>query len=462
MKKELILIYFVIIIIGFSCNSVDNVDKIINPDPENPNSCESCDSLLFQFSINTLGGEIVDEPKIASALTIIKDDSTYYAGNIGIEIRGESSQMFDKKSYGFETWDENYEDKDVSLIGFPEEEDWILYGPFSDKSLIRNKLIYSLSNLMGMYASKTEFCELTINNDYKGVYVFMEKLKRDKNRINIEKLTESDIDENLITGGYIIKIDKSDQEDGSYSDFNSFESKYDVFGDINGEKKIRFNYEYPKPEDIHANQKEYISNYIDLFEDALLSNNFKDPELGYNKYIDDDTFIDFFILNELSNNVDGYRLSTFLTKNRDEKLKIGPIWDFNLSFGNADYCGGDRYDLWAYKFNERCLGDYWNVPFWWDKLLEDENFVSKLKSRWNDLRTNILSNENILSLVNTDYSILKNETDAANRNFNRWQIFGIYIWPNSFIGNSYYEEINFLKDWISQRTAWLDISINEL
>ena len=222
MKKELILIYFVVIIIGSSCNSIDNIDEIIDPEPENPNNCENCDSLLFQFSINTLGEEIIDEPKIASTLTIKKDDSTYYAGNIGIEIRGESSQMFDKKSYGFETWDDNYEDKDVSLIGFPEEEDWILYGPFSDKSLIRNKLIYSLSNLIGMYASKTEFCELIINNDYKGVYVFMEKLKRDKNRINIEKLTETDIDENLITGGYIIKIDKSDQEDGSYSDFNSF------------------------------------------------------------------------------------------------------------------------------------------------------------------------------------------------------------------------------------------------
>ena len=133
MKKKLILIYFIIIIIGFSCNSVDNVDEIINPEPENPNNCENCDSLLFQFSINTLGGEIVDEPKIASTLTIIKNDSTYYTGNIGIEIRGESSQMFDKKSYGFETWDENYEDKDVSLIGFPEEEDWILYGTFIDK-----------------------------------------------------------------------------------------------------------------------------------------------------------------------------------------------------------------------------------------------------------------------------------------------------------------------------------------
>ena len=180
------------------------------------------------------------------------------------------------------------------------------------------------------------------------------------------------------------------------------------------------------------------------------------------KYINEDTFIDFFILNELSNNLDGYRLSTYLTKDRGKKLKIGPIWDFNLSFGNGDYCGGNRFDVWSYKFNDRCPGDNWNIPFWWDRLLEDEAFVIKLKDRWNELRTNILSNENILSLVDSDYSFLKNETDAADKNFNRWKIFGIYIWPNSFIGNSYYEEINFLKEWISYRTSWLDESINSL
>ena len=463
-NKERFKTFFFGFLIILGCNSIDEISD--NPDSNQEtdtiNNCSSCNIELYQFVINTLGGEIVDEPKIPSALTIKKKDTIFYSGNIGIEIRGESSQYFDKKSYGFETWDENYEDMDVSLLEFPEEEDWILYGPYSDKSLIRNKLIYELSNQMGMYASRTQFIELSINSDYKGLYVFMEKLKRDKNRINISKLKETDLDENSISGGYIIKIDKSDLEDGSYTDYNSFKSNYDVFGNINGDKLIFFNYEYPKPSDIHSYQKNYIQNYFHEFEDALSSNNFVDPNIGYRKYINEESFIDFFILNELANNVDGYRLSTYLYKDRDEKMNIGPIWDFNLSFGNADYCGGERYDVWCYKFNERCLGDFWNVPFWWDRLLEDESFVTNLKTRWNDLRTNILSNENIISMVNEKYSILKNETNVADNNFNKWKIFGIYIWPNSFIGNNYFEEIEFLKNWIINRTAWLDESINSL
>ena len=471
MRKDILKPLLFILIIA-SCNSIDPISD--NPDSDNNNIdttkndnlfCEDCIK-SFDFEITTLGvgpeGEIVDEPKVPAALTIKRLDSTLYEGIIGIEIRGESSQFFDKKSYGFETWDSQYNDLDVALIGFPEEEDWILYGPFSDKSLIRNKLIYELSNRMGRYTTKTEFVELTINYEYKGLYIFMEKLKRDKNRIDISKLENADIDEELISGGYIIKIDKSDMEDGSYTDYNSFQSQFDVFGNENGDIRINFNYEYPKPGEIHANQKNYIKNYFYEFESSLASNNFKDPINGFRKYIDEDSFIDFFILNELSNNVDGYRLSTYLHKERNEKLVIGPIWDFNLSFGNADYCGGERYDVWCFKFNERCLGDYWNVPFWWNRLLEDEKFVDKLKGRWNQLRLNILSDNNILTLIEEQYSFLNNETDIINRNFNKWKIFGIYIWPNSFIGNNYYEEIDFLKNWIKERTKWLDESINNL
>ena len=471
MRKDILKPLLFILIIA-SCNSIDPISD--NPDSDNNNIdttkndnlfCEDCIK-SFDFEITTLGvgpeGEIVDEPKVPAALTIKRLDSTLYEGIIGIEIRGESSQFFDKKSYGFETWDSQYNDLDVALIGFPEEEDWILYGPFSDKSLIRNKLIYELSNRMGRYTTKTEFVELTINYEYKGLYIFMEKLKRDKNRIDISKLENADIDEELISGGYIIKIDKSDMEDGSYTDYNSFQSHFDVFGNENGDIRINFNYEYPKPGEIHANQKNYIKNYFYEFESSLASNNFKDPINGFRKYIDEDSFIDFFILNELSNNVDGYRLSTYLQKDRNEKLVIGPIWDFNLSFGNADYCGGERYDVWCFKFNERCLGDYWNVPFWWNRLLEDEKFVDKLKGRWNQLRLNILSDYNILTLIEEQYSFLNNETDIINRNFNKWKIFGIYIWPNSFIGNNYYEEIDFLKNWIKERTKWLDESINNL
>ena len=471
MRKDILKPLLFILIIA-SCNSIDPISD--NPDSDNNNIdttkndnlfCEDCIK-SFDFEITTLGvgpeGEIVDEPKVPAALTIKRLDSTLYEGIIGIEIRGESSQFFDKKSYGFETWDSQYNDLDVALIGFPEEEDWILYGPFSDKSLIRNKLIYELSNRMGRYTTKTEFVELTINYEYKGLYIFMEKLKRDKNRIDISKLENTDIDEELISGGYIIKIDKSDMEDGSYTDYNSFQSHFDVFGNENGDIRINFNYEYPKPGEIHANQKNYIKNYFYEFESSLASNNFKDPINGFRKYIDEDSFIDFFILNELSNNVDGYRLSTYLHKERNEKLVIGPIWDFNLSFGNADYCGGERYDVWCFKFNERCLGDYWNVPFWWNRLLEDEKFVDKLKNRWNQLRSNTLSDNNILTLIEEQYSFLNNETDIINRNFNKWKIFGIYIWPNSFIGNNYYEEIDFLKNWIKERTKWLDESINNL
>ena len=279
-NKEIFKTFFFGFLIILGCNSIDEISD--NPDSNQEtdtiNNCSSCNIELYQFVINTLGGEIVDEPKIPSALTIKKKDTIFYSGNIGIEIRGESSQYFDKKSYGFETWDENYEDMDVSLLDFPEEEDWILYGPYSDKSLIRNKLIYELSNQMGMYASRTQFIELSINSDYKGLYVFMEKLKRDKNRINISKLKETDLDENSISGGYIIKIDKSDMEDGSYTDYNSFKSNYDVFGNKNGDKLIFFNYEYPKPSDIHSDQKNYIQNYFHEFEDALSDSGYLSDE----------------------------------------------------------------------------------------------------------------------------------------------------------------------------------------
>jgi hypothetical protein len=471
MRKDILKPLLFILIIA-SCNSIDPITDNSNNSNNNIDTTENnnqfCDDCIksYDFDILTLGvgpeGEIVNEPKVPAALTIRRLDSIFYEGIIGIEIRGESSQFFDKKSYGFETWDAEYNDLDVALIGFPEEEDWILHGPFSDKSLIRNKLIYELSNQMGRYATKTEFVELTINYEYKGLYIFMEKLKRDKNRINISKLENGDIDEESISGGYIIKIDKSDMEDGSYSDYNSFQSKFDVFGNEDGDIRINFNYEYPKPGEIHANQKNYIKNYFYEFESSLASNNFKDPNDGFRKYIDEDSFIDFFILNELSNNVDGYRLSTYLQKDRNEKLVIGPIWDFNLSFGNADYCGGERYDVWCFKFNERCLGDFWNVPFWWNRLIEDENFVIKLKERWNQLRTNILSDNNLMTLIEDQYSFLNNETDIINKNFNTWKIFGVYIWPNSFVGNNYYEEIDFLKNWIKNRTQWLDESINNL
>ena len=308
--KFLFSIFFIFFLIS-GCNNItfenDLPDEIIiKPEDRLP-----------QIVVNTNGGTIVDEPKINGQITISVADIVSYEGNIGIEFRGATSQSFPKKSYGLETRDANNLDLNVSLLGFPEEEDWILYGPYSDKSLMRNILIYDLSRDIDMYASRSKFVELSINNEYQGVYVFMEKLKRDSQRIDINKLKEDENSGEDLTGGYILKIDKTAGTNlgEGYNDLNSFTSPYAPPNASVGQK-INFLYEYPDAEDITTEQKAYISSYVSDFENALASPDFADIDLGYAAYIDVPSFIDFFLLNEISNNVDGYRLSTFMHKDK--------------------------------------------------------------------------------------------------------------------------------------------------
>ncbi|QCX37392.1 hypothetical protein FF125_02680 [Aureibaculum algae] len=453
MKFRLLSILITLLTLTSCDNSPEKIEPeaILNPEDR-----------LIQIEINTKNATIVDEPKINAQINISKNEIVSYDGAIGIEIRGASSQSFPKKSYGFETRDENNDDLNVSLLEFPEEEDWILYGPYSDKSLIRNMLIYDLSRDIDMYASRTEFVELSINNTNQGVYVFMEKLKRDKNRIDINKLKEDENSGEDVTGGYILKIDKiagTNLGDG-YNDLNSFTSSFDPPNATNNQK-TKFLFEYPDAEDITYEQKTYISTYISDFESALISDDFSDPISGYKAYIEISSFIDFFLLNELSNNVDGYRLSTYIHKDKNKKLKMGPIWDFNLAFGNADYCGGGETNVWAYKFNERCPNDTRLIPFWWKRLLEDADFVNQLKNRWNDLRGSIFSDAYILSRIE-EYNTTLTKAGAINANFFKWNILGSYVWPNNFVGTTYNSEENYLKNWITQRLSWLDSSIEGL
>jgi spore coat protein CotH len=197
------------------------------------------------------------------------------------------------------------------------------------------------------------------------------------------------------------------------------------------------------------------------FETALVSENFSSEEDGYQKYIDLDSFIDFFILNEVSKNPDGFRLSTFMHKDKGEKLKMGPIWDFNIAFGNVDYCNGASTEGWAYKFNDICPNDTWLVPFWWERFMEDPIFIKALKERWTSLRTDILSTNKILRDITTLQEYLETN-NAIQNNFSKWLVLGKYIWPNAYVGNNYTDEINYLKDWTDNRLEWLDNQINSL
>jgi hypothetical protein len=156
--------------------------------------------------------------------------------------------------------------------------------------------------------------------------------------------------------------------------------------------------------------------------------------------------------------VDGYRISTWLTKDKNEKLKMGPIWDFNLAFGNADYCEGGSANVWAYRFNERCTDDTWQVPFWWHRLLEDPAFVVQLQDRWIALRSSTFSESSILGKIDSYVSEI-NESGSIDANFSLWQVLGTYVWPNNFIGASHDDEIEYLNNWINARLSWLDGSI---
>ena len=416
--------------------------------------------------IDTDDQPIVDDPKIMSAMGIIEngvgarnnitDPFNNYDGKIGIEIRGSSSQMFPKKQYGVELWDDAGGGIDASLLGLPEEEDWILFAPYNDKSLMRDVLAYKLGRDMGRYAPRTKYCEVVLNGQYNGLYVLIEKIKRDKNRVDINKLDPDEISGNDLTGGYILKLDKTTGDGGE-----GWESTYPPAPNQNGQK-IYFQYESPEYADLAPEQRQYIQQFMASFEDALAGENFTDPVNGYAKYIDVASFIDYFIINEVTKNVDAYRLSTFFYKQRDSdggKLVMGPIWDYNLGFGNADYCTQGDPEGFVKSFNSVCPQDSWLIPFWWDRLFRDRAFREQIAARWADLRKGSFATAKILSYVDS-VSIVLNESQQ--RNFQQWPVLGTYVWPNYYVGSTYAQEVDWLKTWIEQRMDWLDVAMQDI
>ena len=411
--------------------------------------------------INTQGAPIVDEPKINATMGIIDngpgarnnltDPFNDFDGTIGIEIRGSSSQLFPKKQYGIEVRNPDNSDSSVSLLGMPAESDWVLYAPYSDKSLMRNILAYQLGRDLGHYAPRTQLCEVVLNGNYQGVYVLIEKIKRDKDRVDVARLKDDEVSGDDLTGGYILKIDKGDDA-GWTSDYPPPRRR--------GNQTIVFQHEYPDGDDSAPEQRTYIQRFISDFEDALAGNDFADPELGYARYIDVNSFVDYLIVNEAARNPDAYRISTFMHKQKDSdggKLVMGPIWDFNLGFGNVDFCLGGSPQGLVLRYNSVCPEDFWLIPFWWDRLAEDPAFAQRVTDRWTELRADRLSTERIMARIDSVANLVN---EAQERNFVRWPVLGEYVWPNAFVGATYAEEVSHLKNWTTDRLNWLDANLN--
>ncbi len=415
--------------------------------------------------INTFGLEIPDNPKITVHVGIIdngpgninhiSDPFNNYNGWVGIEIRGQSTQLYPKKAYDFETRDELGDNLNVSLLGLPEDNDWILYAPYADKSMLRNTVSFDLGRKMNRYCSRTVYCELVINGDYKGVYVLMEKIKKSVDRVDIATLKPDEVTGNDLTGGYIIKVDKIDP---------------DFVYDISGWKSnpspaypnamdITFQYFYPDVEVIRNQQKTYIKEYITTAENTLCSSGFTDPDAGYNSYFDVPSFVDFMLMSEIAKEVDKYRYSTYFYKKKDSdggKLFAGPVWDFNFGYGNVDYWEpGIDYTGWLYQMVEKVD---WSIMFWWKRLMEDPYFRDLAKTRWVDLRQHEFSNTNVHAVIDSMAGYID---EAKERNFTRWPILGQYVWPNyDWENNTYADEVDYFENFLFSRISWMDYNLN--
>ncbi|MFZ0472230.1 MAG: CotH kinase family protein [Bacteroidales bacterium] len=395
--------------------------------------------------ITTDGGvSIPDEPGVLGNLQIIyrgpgkrnyvtdQNNPAYlnYDGRIDIEIRGSSSQFSPKKNYGFTTLKaDNYTNNNVSLLGMPAENDWILGGMVFDTALIRDYLSLNLSRKLGNYASRTEYCEVMVNNDYKGLFLLQEKIKADEGRVDVLKIGTGDNTMPNISGGYITKADKTSGGDPIAWTMYSFQGS-----------PVDYIHVLPKPENASFYQTGYIRGEFTKLETAAKSNDISIVN-GYPAIIDIPSFIDYMIINEFASNPDAYQYSTFFHKDRNGKLRAGPIWDLDLSFGNDLFFWGmdrSKTNLWYFE------DPYYNngSRFWYD-LFYNSTYKCYLAKRWNEVIQpgQPMYPDSIKAFIDKTVTYI---SEAMARDYERWDKLG-----------SHAQRITNIKNFINARMLWM-------
>ncbi len=421
-----------------------------SPIPDEP-------GIVADFSIYDKAGSAV--------LNNLVTDTPTYSGKIDIEIRGNSTQFFPKKSFGFETKDSTgLNDFKVSLFGMPAEEDWILNASYGDKTFVRDMTTHYIAGRMGMYSSRTKPVEVIVNGVYQGIYIAMEKIKRGADRVDISNLKPTDLSGNNLTGGYILKVDAN--VGGSSPGWTS---PYPALGQPGDNPQ--FLIEYPKASDLQPAQAQYIQTYVTAFENALAGPSFKDPLTGYRKYLDVDRMVDYFLIQEVTKNIDAWRLSTYMYKDKVTKagglLKMGPAWDFDRAYGNIQWCYPSSVlptGNWTWEYNLNCPSRPPLTLFWPKRLLEDCSFVEKLRTRYQTLRQSFLKTDSLLTFIDARISPLRQGSPTAlDRNFEKWPILTTEIFYNEVYGNVSFEgEVTDLKDWLTEHLAWMDANISRI
>ena len=405
------------------------------------------DSNLPIVVINTdNGATIPDEPKVLGTMKIIwhQDGSRNYMtdidnpeflnydGRIGIERRGSSSQNYsNKKPYGLTTLQaDDVTNNNVSLLGMPEENDWILNCLAFDQTGMRDVVSYELSESLGQYTPRRMYCEVVLNGDYRGLYVFMEKIKVDKGRVNIEKMDATNNAYPEVTGGYIMQTDRADYNNSAWT----MPTYLNGWG---GAVTAQFIYCYPKKANITSAQSNYIHG---VFNDlaSVAGSHDTDITTGIPSVMDIPSFVDFMLMGEFSSNVDVYQLSTYFHKDRCGKLRAGPIWDYNLAYGYDAFGSRSRYDVWQFD-NDNNVG-----PKFWKDLFDTDLFRCYLAKRWFELTEEGMP---------FDYNRIVNRIDeidawiaeAVARDNQRWNQMSQHA-----------QKVASMKTWILQRINWLN------
>ena len=479
MKKNLFLIYMALTSLTVSAQS-----EWDNYKPTNNKYVQLTQTNLPIVFINLQGQRLAsrwEDRYIAARMKIINngegnlnygdtlahpDQTVDYEGWIAIKYRGNSSFTHsDKKPYAFRTLESNVLPDDggkkekVKILGMGKDNKWAVIAPFSDKLMFRDILSFDLARPWMDFVPKAKLCEFIIDGTYYGVYAIAERVSGGKARLN---LNDPGSDEGDLSGDYLVEIDRPD--DPYYA------SQYHPWSDFNGTQNynmtIHYQYKSPEEEDFASlpeGTREALHAEIHNMETSFTKADYANPETGYRQYIDVTSFIDYMLATEVSMNIDGYRLSTNLYKysktraqneGLDARWKMS-IWDFNIAWGNANYYGGEKTNLWQYAFNTRERYDDNQVPFYWYRMVKDATFMEQVKQRWAQYRQGNYSDERIMATVDSLANLLTAQ-GAVDRNQQAWGIIGRQVWPNYFVGHTYQEELNYLKGWVTKRLAFMD------
>lgn len=366
------------------------------------------------------------EEWVPASYVLLSDDGTTVLNNgtTGIKGRGNSTWGMPKKPYGLKL------DKKASLLGMDKHKSWVLLANYSDKTLLRTEFAFYLGKNVFNNLSWTpdiKSIDLFINGEYAGVYQLVEQIKIDSNRVDIPDISETS---DLESGGFILEVN-------SYLDeMYNFTSKEGVPVSLK------------EPDEVSIDTFDYIRCKFQTIEDALYSEDFTDPEKGYLKYIDLDSFVDWYLINELTKNCDAVFFSSvyMFYDPATHKMHMGPIWDYDTSSGNNIYNGCDNPE-----------GFWIREAKWISRMLEDPVFVNAVISRWEEKKASLY--EAINSNIQDNASLIEN---AQQYNFWLWDILDTYVWPNRVVTGSYSGEISEMVTWLNSRYAWMDANINNI